>query len=363
MVSGMATTLLRRLLAIPPGAASFSALGFGGGGPWGAEVRGRLERVLEVFLAGYNLALAAGGQEELAAELRGRFDDHHVGFAFEGAGMAYAMLDLAMPWGVFGGRRKWRGRGACRLGEFLAGAGRDHDYIAAVGAGFAVARLPWGRRRWAAYARRLDPLIAWCLADGYGFHQGIFHWRRYVVECAEPPVGLAPWARQLFDSGLGRSLWWSQGAAPRRIARVIAGFAPARQPEMWCGVGVAAVYAGGAGDDAVFDLRELAGPYLPDLLTGVPFATRMREKGCNPSPVTDRACRLLLGRNPAAASGWLVETVRRVLEDESVERTVRQRDCYVLVRRRMVEELREKAQGGSSCRLNRGPRELTTASS
>jgi len=94
-VSEMAATLLRRLLAIPPGAASFSALGFGDGGPCDAGVRGRLERVLEVFLAGYNLALATGEQEELAAELRGRFDDHHVGFAFEGAGMAFAMLDLA----------------------------------------------------------------------------------------------------------------------------------------------------------------------------------------------------------------------------------------------------------------------------
>jgi hypothetical protein len=326
----MAVTRLRRLLAIPPGAASFAALGFAAGGPCDAEVRSRLERVLAVFAAGYNLTLATADQGKLAVELRRRFDDHHAGFAFEGAGMAYALLDLATPWR------------ASRLAAFIAGPGSGHDYIAMVGAGFAIARLPWALRLWPGYARRFDPLIAWCMADGYGFHQGIFKPGRYVAGRAEAPARLAHWARRLFDAGLGRSLWWSQGASPRRIARVIGGFAAERRPEMWCGIGTAAVYAGGAGDEALSELRALAGPHLPDLLSGVPFATRMRERGGNPSPVTDRACLQLLGRSPAAASGWLVDVVREVVADESIERTVRLRDAYVLVRRRLVEELRQR---------------------
>jgi enediyne biosynthesis protein E3 len=327
----MAATRLR-LLAIPPEAASFSSLGFGAAGPCDAEVRGRLERVLEVFVEGYNLALARRGQDELAAALRGRFDPHHVGFAFEGAGMAYALLDLATPWR------------ADRLAAFVGGPGRDHDYIAMVGAGFAIARLPWGRRRWPSYARRFDPLLAWCMADGYGFHQGVFAPGRYVRESAEragPPAGLAPWARRLFDAGLGRSLWWSQVAVPRRIAQAIGSFAEERRAEMWCGIGTAAAYAGGAGDEALGELRELAGPYLPDLLSGVPFAARMRDRGGNPSPATDRACRLLLGRSPEAASRWLAGTVREAAADESIERHVRLRDAYLEVRRRLVEELRQ----------------------
>jgi hypothetical protein len=67
----------------------------------------------------------------------------------------------------------------------------------------------------------------------------------------------------------------------------------------------------------------------------------MRDRGGNPSPATDRACRLLLGRGPEAASRWLAGAVREVVEDESIERHVRLRDAYLLVRRRLVEELRQ----------------------
>ena len=331
----------RRLLAIPPRAASFAGLGYA---PCDAAVRGRLEKVLETFVLGYNLALEIADPELLAATLHRQLDAHHVGFAFEGVGMCYALCDLLAPWRP------------SRLRAFLEGPGRDHDYIAAVGAGFALARLPWGRWLWASYSRRLDPLIAWCLPDGYGFHQGIFHPRRYIEGRAAPPAVLPPFARQLFDSGLGRSLWWSQGAEPQRIARAIDGFAAARRPEMWCGIGVAAAYAGGigdgsAGDTALLALRDLAGPYRADFLSGIPFATRMRQKGRNPSPVTGRACELLLGLSAEEASDWLVATVERVVADDSVEREVRLRDSYLLVRQRLVEELRNSSQGESPCRV------------
>ncbi len=209
-----------------------------------------------------------------------------------------------------------------------------------VGAGFAVGRLPWGRLLWPAYARRLDPLVAWCLADGYGFYEGLLRSRRYLAGAAPAPSGLAAWARKLFDSGLGRSLWWSQAAEPRRIARVIDGFPPPRQPEMWCGIGVAAACAGGGPDGSLAELWDLAGWHLPDLQSGVPIAAVMRHKGGNPSPVTDRACGLLLGSDTAAASRWLMDTLGEVVKDESIDREVRLRDAYVLVRRRLVEDLR-----------------------
>jgi hypothetical protein len=343
--------LRRRLLSIPPRAATFAELGFA---PCDAAVRGRLEKVLETFVLGYNLSLEITDPERLAATLRHDLDAHHVGFAFEGAGMGYALRDLLAPWRP------------SRLQAFLAGPGSEHDYIAAVGAGFALARVPWGRWLWPSYSQRLDPLVVWCLPDGYGFHQGIFHPRRYIERRAAPPAVLPHFARQLFDSGLGRSFWWSQGAEPRRIARAIDAFAPERRPEMWCGIGVAAAYAGGAGDPgdegaALGELRDLAGPYRADFLSGLPFAARMRQKGRNPSPVTDHACALLLGRSAGEAADWIVTTVERVLADPSVAREVRLRDSYLLVRRRLVEELHNSAQGEAPCRTP--IQERTTASS
>ena len=320
------STPWRRLLAIPPRAASFAELGFA---PCDPAVRGRLERVLETFIYGYNLSLSIDDPELLAATLNSQLDAHHVGFAFEGVGMYHAVCDLLAPWRP------------SRLRAFLEGTGRDHDIIAAVGAGFALAWLPWGRWLWPSYSRRLDPLIAWCLPDGYGFAQGMSKSQRFIAGRAPPPAVLPPFARQLFDSGLGRSLWWSQAAEPRRIARAIDAFDAPRRPEMWYGIGVAAAYAGGASDadGTLRELRDLAGPYRADFLSGVPFATRMRQKGRNPSPVTDRASALLLGRSADEASDWIVATLERVLADESVPREIRLRDSYLLARRRLVEEL------------------------
>lgn len=111
---------------------------------------------------------------------------------------------------------------------------------------------------------------------------------------------------------------------------------------------MAAAYAGGtgegsAGDPTLLALRDLAGPYRADLLSGLPWAARMRQKGGNPSPVTDRASELLLGRSAREASEWLAATIESVVADESVERESRLRDSYLLVRRRLVTELRNGA--------------------
>ncbi|HET9767261.1 MAG TPA: DUF1702 family protein [Thermoanaerobaculia bacterium] len=334
---------VNRLLAIRPEAVSFSRLGF----LCEAGVRTHLERVLSTFVEGYNLALSIRDTEVLAATLRGRFDDQHVGFAFEGVGMYLGLCDLLGPWR------------SSALRAFIEGPGREHDYITAVGAGFAVARLPWGVRTWTGYARRLDPLIAWCLPDGLGFHDGVFHPQRWQDGRREPPPSLPPYARQLFDSGVGRSLWWSQGAAPRRIAAIIGRFPAERRGEMWCGVGVAAAYAGGIGDEALLELAELAGRNRADLLSGIPFATRMRQRGGNPWSGTDRACRLLLDRSSGDASDWLMEIVDGIVKNGASKN----RDSYVLVRQRLVEELRHTAEGERQCRVPAHSRSLTTASS
>jgi enediyne biosynthesis protein E3 len=339
---------VNRLLAIRPEAVSFGRLGF----LCEAGVRAHLEGVLATFIAGYNLALAIDDGAELAATLRGRYDAQHVGFAFEGVGMYLGLRDQLAPW-----RHS-------ALRTFIEGPGRDFDYITAVGAGFAVARLPWGVRSWTSYARRLDPLIAWCLPDGLGFHEGVFHLSRYQDGRREPPPSLPAYARQLFDSGLGRSLWWSQGAAPRRIAAMIARFPASRQREMWCGIGVAAAYAGGIGEDGLLDLGELAGPNRADFLSGIPFATRMRQKGGNPWSGTDLACRLLLDRSSDDASDWLMEIVDGVVHDQTLDKQARLRDSYLLVRQRLVEELRTNtAEGERQCRVPAHSRSLTTASS
>lgn len=275
----MLPALKKLLLSQSPAEASFAARGFE---PCDPAVRSRLERIIQTFLAGYNRALETAGPDALASSLDASYDAHHVGFAYEGIGLWFALLDLLFP------------RRQSRLGSFITGPGRKHDYIITVGAGFAVARVPWGLRSMGRLMEKLDPLIGWCIPDGYGFHQGFFHHRRYIEACEPPPAQLPEFGRQLFDSGIGRSLWWVKGADPARIATAIGRFSPPRRAELWCGAGVAAIYAGGADRDCLRQLAELAGPFRNDFLCGAPFAARMRQKGGNPSLWTEEACRLLL---------------------------------------------------------------------
>jgi hypothetical protein len=315
-------SLKRSLLALSPKEASFERREFD---CVDSMARAHLEEVLRVFISGYNLTLQIQDYELLAQRFETTFDRHHVGFAYEGAGMCCALLDLLAP------------RSTSRLRAFTDTAGRKHDYIATVGAGFAVARLPYGLRVLDRYSEKLDPMIGWCVLDGYGFHQGVFHHRVFVDECKDPPRALADYGKQLFDSGLGRSLWWVRGASPVLIRQSIDRFPKARRSEMWHGVGVACAYAGGVGEGVLMELFELAGSYRADFLSGIPFASRMRQRGENASPSTDLACRLLLKMTADQAADLLVRYLDEISEEWTGTQQELGRKGYMLVRERVTQ--------------------------
>jgi enediyne biosynthesis protein E3 len=275
--------LRKRILGISVEEASFARRGFRGGD---ASTRRHLEQVGRTFLHGYHAALEedrpdrlASRLDELAPELRG--------FAFEGAGMALYLLDLLTPWN--------RGR----LGDFLAGPGAAHTYMVHVGAGWALAQL---RRRVEPALARLDPLLGWLAVDGYGFHHGYFGWK-VAVERRRVPKRLSGSALKVFDQGLGRSLWFVEGAEVARIAATIAGFGRERQADLWSGVGLACAYAGGVSEQDVGGMSRMAGPYRPHLAQGVAFAAKARQRADNPAPHTDLACRVLCGMPAEEAAG------------------------------------------------------------
>jgi enediyne biosynthesis protein E3 len=310
--------VVERLLKIRPEEASFNARGFEASDP---TISRRLEQMLESFIGGYNLAVETPDKVELSRRLYAAFDSHHVGFAFEGVGFYLGMLDLLIPGKPY------------RLDRYLKGAGEHHDYIVAVGAGFAVARIPWGLRTMDDYLQTLDPLIAWCVACGYGFHEGFFHHRRFIDNAASPPASLSSLGRQLIDSGLGRSLWWVKGADPSRIHTAIDRFPEARRAELWAGIGIAACYAGGVGVTELLSIQELSGPYRADLLSGCPFAARLRQKAGNYSDTTELACRTLLNRSTdevADMAEAAADAVRSQVRGSGIT------EVYALLRRHLV---------------------------
>jgi hypothetical protein len=288
-----------------------------------AAVRDRLEEVGRCFVRGYNAALEEDRPLFLAARLESEVEGEYQGFAYEGAGMALALLDTLIP-----GRRD-------RLGRLLESpAGSLHIYLIHVGAGWILARLPLSPER--LLARLADPTLRWLALDGYGFHEGFFRWPRAVVR-QEVPRKLRGYARRVFDQGLGRSLWFVDGADVRLIPRTIDAFPEPRRPDLWSGVGLACAYAGGRSEAEIEALRRAAGPHAAQLAQGVAFAAGARERADNLAAHTELACRVVCGLSAGAAAAVTDETVRDLPADRPGE------PAFEVWRRRIQERF---AEGG-----------------
>jgi hypothetical protein len=248
----------------------------------------RLEQIGNVFLQGYQAVLEDDGFDALALRLRD-VDAELRGFAFEGAAMGLTLLDHVSL---------WKGR---RLQAFLNGPGAAHVYMAHVGVGWALARLPWLRRNAEQYLARLDPLLCWLVVDGYGFHEGYFNWRR-AIEKQAIPNQLQGYTRRVFDQGLGRSIWFVAVADVRRISAAVATFEPERHADLWSGVGLACAYAGGMDQAGTEAMRISAQPYTPQLAQGAAFAAKVRQRANNPAAHTEMACKILCGLSTEAAT-------------------------------------------------------------
>ncbi len=273
----------RKILGISPDEVTFIRRGFESRHPL---VRKRLEHIGLTFLRGYHSALECAQIEALVRRLDS-IESEFRGFAFEGAAMGLTLLDYFAPWN------------GNRLQNFLRGPADAHAYMVHVGVGWGLARVPWRTKKMFA---GLDPLLRWLAIDGYGFHEGYFHWRRYVDE-QEIPSHLSGYALRVFDQGLGRSLWFIKGADIQLIASAISVFPQNRRADLWSGVGIASAYAGGIDHHGLRRLRVSAASYRPHFAQGVAFAAKARQRAKNPALHTDMACEIVcnLSADEAAA--------------------------------------------------------------
>lgn len=271
---------LRKLIfGISPEETTFARRGFE---VTETKVQQRLEKIGRIFVQGYHAAITDPKPSALVACLND-IEIEYQGFAYEGAAMGLTLLDIVMPWS-----RK-------HLRHFLDGPGAPHAYMLQVGAGWAVARL---HRPVEGLLNRLDPVVKWLALDGYGFHEGYFHWPR-TIENQVLPKGLAGYACRGFDQGLGRSLWFVKGASVERVSATISAFSPPRQADLWSGIGLACAYAGGVDRHAIELLVQSAGPHRSALAQGVVFAVKTRLRAGNPAPHTELAGRIVCGMSPA----------------------------------------------------------------
>lgn len=261
----------KALFGIPSEKAVFERYGFV------EEAWLRFQPVAYALVEGYHATLEDSGIEVLLPRLNA-VEAELRGFAYEGAGMGLAALDLIAPW------KK-------RLQAFVEGPASGHMYTLYVGLGLALARL---HRKPEPFLAHLDPLLCWVVVDGYGFHEGFFSWKRTVEE-QKVPSYLSSYACRLFDQGLGRSIWFASGALVDRVTMIIETFPSSRQADLWSGVGMASSYAGGASRSELELLREYAGPYKAQLARGAAVAAKGRQDGGNPALHTDMACQVYCG--------------------------------------------------------------------
>jgi hypothetical protein len=215
--------------------------------------------------------------------------------------MGLMQLDCVLPW------KK-------RLQAFLAGPGSPYLYPAYVGAGLALARL---RKQPERVLAQLDPVLRWFVIDGYGFRHGIFA-RRATLEEKAVPEHLSPYARCVFDQGLGRSLWFATGADVGRIATIITTFPQARQADLWSGVGFACAYAGGAGHPTIDALRAAGSSYHSQLAMGAAIGAKGRERSGSLAPHTELACEILCGL-PGDMAAHMTDVALQNLPVDSAE--------------------------------------------
>jgi hypothetical protein len=251
-----------------------------------------LETIGRTFLDGYARAMEArvpAAAEERLEEIPAQFR----GFAYEGAGMGFAMLD-GLP---IGGRDN--------VSRFLEGRGRDHIYMVYVGVGWAMARLP--RFRWPR-AASTDPLLRWLVLDGYGFHQAYFRTAKYIHQQFQDPrfpwpdPSLAWYANRAIDQGIGRALWFVAGTDPELAANLIDKFAPQRRADLYGGAGLAATYAGGVEESELRTFWDRAGEHRPLVAQGSAFAAEARVCAGVVVPHTHLAAQVLCGTTPQEAA-------------------------------------------------------------
>jgi hypothetical protein len=259
---------LRRLAMTPSlRKVSFEARGFP---VIASAATARLEAIPQTVICGFEWGIDARSQWEVERRLD-IVDPELQGFAYEGVTMAFTVLDAMGA-----------GRGT-RTRDLLTGPGQPHIFLAYIGIGFAMARLP--RPLWRKVLPDLSgssfyPTMTWLAVDGYGFDRAYFDTKSLVdrqrIPAPYPWLGSPGYFPRAVDQGIGRALWFIHGAQVADVATAVSQFARSRQADLWSGVGLAAAFAGGATADALAWLRRSAGEHGDHLAQGAVFAATAR---------------------------------------------------------------------------------------
>ena len=276
------------------------------------KANGSDQRVVTTVLWGFRATLEDDRFDHLVTRLS-EVEEDWRGFAYEGVGLGLTVFDYFLPW------RK-------RLQAFVKGPGASYIIPIYIGAGLAFGRLGgWGIER---FVKRLEhPVFRWMVVDGYGFYLGFFSRQRYLREQVVPKK-LSGYARNVFDQGLGRSIWFANGEDVARVVATITTFPMQRRADLWAGAAFACAYAGSpVGRPVLEQVRTAAGAYQTQLAVAGALASKRRDGFGHITVQTDLACQVFCGL-PAKAAAHVANVAQEHISfaaDASAYRSWRQR--------------------------------------
>ena len=208
------------------------------------------------FVVGYHTALNAKKED-----IPNFFIDEsprHKGFMFEGAGMAFCMLDT-----LSNSEEKY-------IPLLFSNRPASEAKLCAIGAGWACARL---EKEVGWQPAGLPDQWMPALTNGYGFHKGFFDPGSYKKENFIEVDG--PY-KEDFDIGLGRALWFITEGDVEKVGNVMQELEVLDRPHMWTGLGIACVF--NRADEKKEKLMKLAASKESFLIKGFEKAANLKEE-------------------------------------------------------------------------------------
>ena len=120
-----------------------------------------------------------------------------------------------------------------------------------------------------------------------------------------------------------------KGANVERVVETVQAFPPARQGDLWCGVGVCSAYAGGIERAEAERLLRASDQYAAHLALGAAVVAKGRQRAGNPTPHSDMACEVYCDMSSAEAASL----TDRAFEDLPLDSG---EPAYAILQRRLL---------------------------
>jgi len=137
--------------------------------------------------------------------------------------------------------------------------------------------------------------------DGCGYFDGYFR-KRQTLQSRVRVDYVAEINFQSYDHGLGRRLWYMVEGDVNKVTEIINGFPANRHSSLWRGIGMAATYVGGCGEETYKLISEAAKEHKNLLAIGAAMIAHSRSEADLLTLETEIACNLWCNKTAQQAA-------------------------------------------------------------